>query len=101
MSADPSAVRVGGARIHLLAAVLLLASVAALCIAGDFDGLYGQDAFAYYDYAIGPLRDSLLALQPLPAFFWPPGYPLFVALASLITGPTPFASGALWSGEAG
>ena len=25
-----------------------------------FDGLYGQDAFAYYGYAAGPLRQALL-----------------------------------------
>ncbi len=56
-----------------------------------FDGLYGQDAFAYYDYAIGPLRQSLLSLRLPPAFFWPPGYPLLVALVSFVTGITPWA----------
>ena len=40
-----------------------------------FDGLYGQDAFAYYDYATGPLRAALLSLKLPPPFTWPPGSP--------------------------
>jgi 4-amino-4-deoxy-L-arabinose transferase-like glycosyltransferase len=58
---------------------------------GRFDGLYGQDPFAYYDYATGPLRQSLLHLVPPPPFFWPPGYPLLVVLTSLAVGATPLA----------
>jgi 4-amino-4-deoxy-L-arabinose transferase-like glycosyltransferase len=65
--------------------------VGGLVAFGRFDGLYGQDAFAYYDYAIGPLRDSLLAGRPLPPFFWPPGYPLLVALATFGVGLMPLA----------
>jgi hypothetical protein len=72
-------------------ALVLVVPVAALCLGGRFDGLYGQDPYAYYDYAIGPLRESLAALRPLPAFFWPPGYPLLVALLSFVIGPTPAA----------
>ncbi|HEV7666232.1 MAG TPA: glycosyltransferase family 39 protein, partial [Chloroflexota bacterium] len=34
---------------------------------------------------------SLLQLRPLEAFFWPPGYPLLVALVSLLMGQTPLA----------
>lgn len=56
---------------------------------GGFDGLYGQDPYAYYNYAVGPLRDSLLALAPPPPFHWPPGYPYLVALASFLVGVTP------------
>ncbi|HET6315014.1 MAG TPA: hypothetical protein VFG86_01050 [Chloroflexota bacterium] len=51
-----------------------------------FDGLYGQDSFAYYDYALGSLRSALLAGEPLPAFFWPPGFPLLVVLVSTLVG---------------
>ena len=65
--------------------------VSVLIALGRFDGLYGQDPYAYYDYAIGPLRASLLAGQPFPPFFWPPGYPLLVALASFVLGLTPVA----------
>jgi hypothetical protein len=56
-----------------------------------FDGLYGQDPFAYFDYATGPVRSSLLGLEPLAPFFWPPGYPLLVGLVSLVLGPQPLA----------
>jgi 4-amino-4-deoxy-L-arabinose transferase-like glycosyltransferase len=37
------------------------------------------------------VRQSLLHLQPLESFFWPPGYPLLVALASLVFGPEPLS----------
>jgi hypothetical protein len=56
-----------------------------------FDGLYGQDAYAYFDYSTASVRQSLLHLQPLEPFFWPPGYPLLVALTSLVVGPRPLA----------
>ena len=73
--------RMQGALILLLALPILLVGVAVL---PRFDGLYGQDPFAYYDYATGPLRSALLALQLPPPFTWPPGYPLLVALASFV-----------------
>ena len=63
----------------------------AIAASRGFDGLYGQDAYAYFDYSIGSVRQSIAHLQPLEPFFWPPGYPLFVAVTSLITGSTPLA----------
>lgn len=60
-------------------------------VAPRFDGLYGQDAYAYFDYAVGPLFASLRLGTSLPPFHWPPGYPLAVALASVATGATPLA----------
>ena len=77
----------------LLAAIALIPLLAGsiLAMAARYDGLYGQDAFAYYDYAVGALRASLLNLAPPPPFFWPPGYPLLVALVSLVVGPIPIA----------
>src|SRR5262245_52261785 len=63
----------------------------ALAARGRFDGLYGQDPFAYYDYAVGPLRQSLGQLRPPPPFYWPPGYPLLVTLSSLSIGARPLA----------
>ncbi|MCC7361383.1 MAG: hypothetical protein IT317_17990 [Anaerolineales bacterium] len=68
---------------------LALALRAASLAAYAFDGLYGQDPYAYYDYAVGPLTQALLRWQPFPPFFWPPGYPLLVALAGLIAGRAP------------
>lgn len=37
------------------------------------------------------MRRSLLELELPPPFFWPPGYPLLVAVASLALGPVPLA----------
>ena len=71
---------------------LLLALPATLLAAArGFDGLYGQDAYAYFDYAVGAVRQSLVHAKPLEPFFWPPGYPLLVALVSLATGPVALA----------
>jgi 4-amino-4-deoxy-L-arabinose transferase-like glycosyltransferase len=76
-----------------LLALGLVVPVAAGGVAAleGFDGLYGQDPFAYFDYATGAVRRSLLELEPLPPFFWPPGYPLLVGLVSLAVGPQPLA----------
>jgi 4-amino-4-deoxy-L-arabinose transferase-like glycosyltransferase len=52
-----------------------------------FDGLYGQDAFAYVGYGLGPLRAAVAAGQAPPDFPLPPGYPLLIAGASLVAGP--------------
>jgi hypothetical protein len=78
----------------LLPGLVVLLPVAALVLIRRFDGLYGQDAFAYYDYAVGPLRQSLLALRvvPPPEFYWPPGFPALVAIVSLALGTTPLAA---------
>lgn len=70
---------------------VVIGPVAALVVATSFGGLYGQDAFAYFDYAVGPLRQALLERAPLPPFYWPPGYPLLVALLSFALGPNPVA----------
>ncbi|HEX5416395.1 MAG TPA: hypothetical protein VFZ25_12070, partial [Chloroflexota bacterium] len=59
--------------------------------AGHFDGLYGQDPYAYLDYATGPLVDSLRHFTPPPPFYWPPGYPLLLALTSFAIGNGPLA----------
>ncbi len=48
-----------------------------------FDGLYGQDPYAYYNYA-QTVRLSLG--QTLPAFFWPLGYPVLLALGFTLFG---------------
>ncbi len=48
----------------------------------NFDGLYGQDAYAYYDFA-GDLGDAIHNHNAPPAFFWSLGYP-----ALLLTGFT-------------
>ncbi len=44
-----------------------------------FDGLYGQDAFAYLEYT-----KQILALHLVGPFYWPLGYPAVAALFALI-----------------
>src|SRR5215472_2160993 len=97
-----------GATIRLRAAsdwsplwpALLLAGAAITAIGiTRFDGLYGQDSFAYFGYA-GSLRDSILHPHLPPAFFWPPGYPLTVAAIAFVAGASPIA-GQIASGAAG
>src|SRR5712691_4644897 len=79
--------------IALFAAPGLVVGLGAGAIAwrAGFDGLYGQDPFAYYAYAVGPLRESLARGQWLPPLYWPPGYPLLIAAVVGLTGPTPLA----------
>lgn len=60
----------------------------------QFDGLYGQDSYAYYDYALA-LSSSVMHGTVLPPFFWPIGFPALVALATLIVGPSPVAGQAV------
>jgi len=71
--------------------VLLAGSALAILALTRFDGLYGQDSFAYFHYATGPLRQSLERWQLPPPFFWPPGYPVLVAAMSGIVGVAPIA----------
>jgi len=79
--------------------VLSLGLRAMVRLATGFDGLYGQDPFAYYGYAL-QLRDALAAMHPPPPFFWPIGYPLLVVAAMAIVGAQPLA-GQLVSAVAG
>ena len=76
----------------MLAGALLI-RLAAISITG-FDGLHGQDAFAYHRYA-GELREALAAAQPPPPFFWPIGYPLLVVTAMTVAGTGPLAGQAV------
>ncbi|MCB8945196.1 MAG: phospholipid carrier-dependent glycosyltransferase [Ardenticatenaceae bacterium] len=55
-----------------------------------FDGLYGQDPFAYYNYAL-TLREALLQGQLPPPFFWPIGYPLLIVMGTFFSGSQPLA----------
>lgn len=80
-------------RVAVLATLFLVVVLPAggIALSGHFDGLYGQDPYAYLDYATGPLAESLRHLALPPPFYWPPGYPLLLALASFVVGSGPLA----------
>jgi 4-amino-4-deoxy-L-arabinose transferase-like glycosyltransferase len=78
-------------RAALAIACVGVAAALAARFAWPFDGLYGQDAFAYFRYARA-LWPWLSRGEPLPVYYWPAGYPLLVALALPLAG---------WSSAAG
>jgi 4-amino-4-deoxy-L-arabinose transferase-like glycosyltransferase len=59
-----------------------------------FDGLYGQDPYAYYNYG-QILRQSLRQGQTLPAFFWPLGYPALLTIGFTIFGQSALTAQAI------
>jgi hypothetical protein len=65
-----------------------VAAVTRVCV--PFDGLYGQDAFAYFRYARA-LWPHIVGGAPLPDLYWPIGYPVTVALLLPLTGGGPGA----------
>ena len=69
--------------------VALIARIS-MAVLFQFDGLYGQDPYAYFNYSL-ELRQALGQLKPPPPFFWPIGYPLLVVLATLFAGARPLA----------
>ena len=87
--ADVAGLRLPGFAVGLALLAALVAVPAVLVgRSHGFEGLYGQDAFAYVAYALGPLRTAILAGQPPPDFPLPPGYPVLVALVSIVAGPS-------------
>ena len=54
-----------------------------------FNGLYGQDPYAYYDFGVGPLRHFVLGGAALTPMFWPLGYPILITIASFLVGAVP------------
>lgn len=50
-----------------------------------FDGLYGQDAYEYYDFA-GELVNFVKTRNAPPPFFWSIGYPLHLAAGFAVLG---------------
>ena len=83
----------------LVPVVLALALHWAVILGRGFDGLYGQDAFAYYRYTL-QLRESVAQHRLPPPFFWPIGYPAMVMVAFAIADISPLA-GQLVSSLAG
>ncbi len=75
----------------LLLFAFALALRVAVAVVWRFDGLYGQDAYAYYDQAVAIAR-SFPLIRPPADFFWPNGYPLLAALLMLGVGQTALAA---------
>ncbi|MEP7287344.1 MAG: glycosyltransferase family 39 protein [Chloroflexota bacterium] len=84
-----SAHRAAIALIALFAVSLGLRVFAAQAL--QFDGLYGQDAYAYYSYG-QQLREALAQFHLPSGFYFPLGYPALVALGFTITGQQPFSA---------
>jgi 4-amino-4-deoxy-L-arabinose transferase-like glycosyltransferase len=84
--------------IALLLGGLAIAAALAARVLWPFDGLYGQDAFAYFRYAQA-LWPWLLHGAALPIYYWPAGYPILVALVLPFSGGSS-AAGQLVSGAA-
>jgi O-antigen/teichoic acid export membrane protein len=53
-----------------------------------FDGLYGQDAFAYFNYGV-KVRDAVQQLQIPSAMYWGLGFPVLLAISFFIQGAEP------------
>ena len=79
-------------RIPFILFVIALSSRLAAVAIWPFDGLYGQDAFAYYRQAIAIAENLPRGQLPPLDFFWPNGYPLVVALFMLVLGQTAVAA---------
>lgn len=74
--------------------LILLLFVGGLLLRGamlgatGFDGLYGQDSYAYYDFARELQAAAGEFRLPMP-FFWPLGYPALLAIAHALFGEQP------------
>jgi hypothetical protein len=82
--------RMRGQALWLLPFAVALGVAGATRLCFPFDGLYGQDGFAYFNYARA-LWPHLSTGAPLPDLYWPIGYPVTVALVLPLTGGGPGA----------
>lgn len=71
--------------IALALGLLALALRLLFAARSPFDGLYGQDAYAYFDHAQA-IRAALTNGAALPPFFWPIGYPGLLAAVFAVFG---------------
>src|SRR5215475_9905473 len=90
---NPPLARIELSLICGLFAISLLIRLA-LVLPTKFDGLYGQDAYAYYDYAQS-MRTSLQTGEALKPFFWPLGYPALLMFTFSVRGTNPVVAQAV------
>lgn len=74
----------------LVAPTLALILYGVTILLRHFDGLYGQDAFGYYQYTL-QVWQSLRHLSLPPPYYWPMGYPAVVAGIYTLTGSAALA----------
>jgi len=77
--------RVNRLDLALILSVFALSLALRIGFTLGFDGLYGQDPYAYYNFG-QILRQSLAQGQTPPAFFWPLGYPALLAISFTLFG---------------
>lgn len=77
-----------------LVGVFALSLALRVAVTLGFDGLYGQDPYAYYNYA-GQMRAAISDRADLAPFFWPLGYPALLALAFALFGTSALVAQAL------
>ncbi|GAB4579845.1 MAG: hypothetical protein Fur0022_25840 [Anaerolineales bacterium] len=81
------------ARAPILALFILSLMIrSAFLILYSFDGLYGQDSFAYFNQAVGIAENLPRGQLPPLNFFWPNGYPLLAAVFMWLLGQTELAA---------
>lgn len=78
----------------LLLLVFAISLGVRFAFARGFDGLYGQDAYAYYNYA-REFRQAVDEHRSPEPFFWPLGYPVLLALSFALFGTVPLTAQAL------
>jgi 4-amino-4-deoxy-L-arabinose transferase-like glycosyltransferase len=75
----------------LLLFLLALTIRLAVIFFWQFDGLYGQDAYAYFQQATAITKNLPQGQAPPADFFWPNGYPLLIAFFMLFVGQDAWA----------
>lgn len=85
------------ATLFTLIGLIVPVTIGLLVALHDFDGLYGQDAYAYFDYATVALVE-----EPFPPpFYWPPGYPILILVMTYGVGNGPQAGQLVSVGDYG
>lgn len=74
----------------IAAGLFVMALAIRLYYARGFDGLYGQDAYAYYNCAVEIVRGA-----PISPFYWGIGYPTLLAAGFAILSISPVVSQAI------
>lgn len=80
--------------VWLLTGILAFSLTVRIAFSLNFDGLYGQDAYAYYNFA-GQLLQASSQHTWIKPFFWPLGYPALLALGFALFGTSALTAQAI------